>query len=204
VFGRDEYRLRTSALTTEKERISEGIYELKPGERVSDLIRKAGGITPWADPANSYVDRIILGGEGARRKLRIDLHAVLFEHDTTRNIPLVNSDILVVPPINTLVYVEGEVESPGPFIFTPNQRASHYIGQAGGPTHYANMRTAFIQRERGESGHLSLKEDPVVEPGDIIVVPRVALKWWQDYVQIISAIGIPIATILVTISLSRN
>ena len=204
VFGRDEYRLRTSALTTEKERISEGIYELEPGERVSDLIRKAGGITPWADPANSYVERIVLGGEGARAKLRVDLHAVLFEHDSTRNIVLMNSDILVVPPINTLVYVEGEVQSPGPFSFTPNQRASHYVGQAGGPTHYANMRAAYIQRGRGEYGRMPLKADPVVEPGDIIVVPRVALRWWQDYVQIISAIGIPIATILVTVSLSRS
>ncbi len=201
VFGRDEYRLRTSALTTEKERISEGIYELKPGERVSDLIRKAGGITPWADLANSYVERIVLGGEGARKRISVDLHAVIFEQDSAYDLTMMNSDVLVVPPINTLVYVEGEVTSPGPYIFTPNQRASHYIGQAGGPTHYANIRAGYIQRD---SKRLPLAGDPTVDPGDVVVVPRVALRWWQDYVQIISAIGIPIATILVTIALSQS
>jgi len=201
VFGRGEYRLRTSALTTEKERISEGIYELKPGERVFDIIRKAGGITPWADLPNAYVERLIVGGDGARKKIPIDLHAIIFERDSSQNIVMMNTDMLVVPPINTLVYVEGEVASPGPFTFTPNQRSSQYVGQAGGPTNYAYMRGSYILRN-GEK--LSMKDDPVVEPGDIVMVPRAMIKWWQDYVTIISAIGIPVASILVTISLTNR
>jgi protein involved in polysaccharide export with SLBB domain len=201
VFGRGEYRLRTSALTTEKERISEGIYELKPGEKIFDIIRKAGGITPWADLTNAYVERLIVGGDGARKKILIDLHAIIFERDSTQNIELMNTDMLVVPPINTLVYVEGEVDSPGPFTFTPNQRSSQYVGQAGGPTNYAHMRGSYILRNGKK---LSMRDDPVVEPGDIVMVPRTMIKWWQDYVTIISAIGIPVASILVTVSLTNR
>ncbi|MEO0080161.1 MAG: SLBB domain-containing protein, partial [candidate division WOR-3 bacterium] len=88
VFGRGEYRIRASALTTEKERVGEGIYELKPGERVFDLLRKAGGITPWADLANCYVERLVVGGGGARCRIPIDLHRVIFANDSTQNIPL--------------------------------------------------------------------------------------------------------------------
>jgi protein involved in polysaccharide export with SLBB domain len=199
VFGRGEYRIRTSALTTEKERVSEGIYELKPGERVFDIVRKAGGITPWADLSNSYVDRLVLGGEGARKRIPVDLHRVVFMQDSTQNIVMENADVLAVPLIARNVYVEGEVAKPGPFTYYPSQRVSDYIGQAGGPTTYGHAGGTYIVR-RGR--RISARHDPVVEPGDIVMLPRVGVRWWQDYVQIISAIGIPVASILVTLTLS--
>jgi hypothetical protein len=201
VFGRGEYRLRTSALTTEKERVSEGIYELKPGERVFDMISKAGGITPWADLSNSYIERLVVGGTGSRKKIAVDLRRIIFDKDSSANLGLENTDILVVPAVNRLVYVEGEVTSPGSFLFWPNMRTSAYIGEAGGPTTYADMHAGYLVRL---GKRISIRSNQVVEPGDIIVVPRLGLKWWQDYVSILSAIGIPVASILVTLSLSRQ
>jgi len=200
VFGRGESRLRISALTTEKERVSEGIYELKPGERVSDVIAEAGGITPWADLGSSYIERLVVGGNGARKKIPVDLRRVIFERDSSDDLELVNTDIIVVPPVNTLVYVEGEVTEPGSFKFGPNLRASDYIGQAGGPTGYASVRSGYVLRAKRR---IPLRVDPVVEPGDIVMMPRQGLKWWQDYITIISAVGVPVASILVTIALSR-
>jgi polysaccharide export outer membrane protein len=201
VFGRGESRLRTSTLTTEKERVSEGSYELQPGERVSDVVGRAGGITPWADMSNAYVERLVVGGSGARKRLTVDLRRIIYERDTLLDLELVNADIVVVPPINTLVYVEGEVTEPQAYPFSPNQRFSDYLGQAGGPTNYADMRAAHIVRAGRRVG---VRDNPVVEPGDIVMFPRVSLKWWQDYVSIISAIGIPVATILITLSLSKS
>jgi polysaccharide export outer membrane protein len=200
VFGRGEYRLRSSTTTTEKERVSEGIYELQSGERVSGMVARAGGVTPWADMSNAYVERLIVGGNGARKRLPVDLRRVIYEQDTTLDLELTNADIVVVPPINTLVYVEGEVTEPQAYPFSPNQRFSDYLGQAGGPTNYANMRSAYIVRGGRKIG---TRDNPVVEPGDIVMMPRVSLKWWQDYVSIISAVGIPIATIFLTLAL-RN
>jgi protein involved in polysaccharide export with SLBB domain len=200
VFGRGEYRLRISALTTDKERVSEGIYELKPGERVFDMISKAGGITPWADLSKSYIERLVAGGGGERKKIQIDLRRIIFERDSSVNIEMMNTDIVVVPPLNTMVYVEGEVTKPGSFTFGPNMRAGDYIGQAGGPTNYADSRIAYVLRA---GRRISAKTNPIVEPGDVVVMPRLGLKWWQDYVSIISAIGIPIASIMITVSLSN-
>jgi len=201
VFGRGDYRLRISALTTEKERVSEGIYELRPGERVSDMIGKAGGITPWADLASSYIERLVVGGGGERKKIPVDLRRIIYERDSSDDIDLANADVIVVPPINTLVYVAGEVDAPGSFPFGPNLRASDYIGQAGGPTTYANVGSAYILRT---GRRISVKGNPIVEPGDVVMMPRLTIKWWQDYVTILSAIGIPVATILVTVSLARS
>ena len=82
-----------------------------------------------------------MGGGGTRKRIPIDLRRILFEQDSAGNIDMVNFDIVVVPAFNTLVYVEGEVTKPGPFPFYPNLRASDYIGQAGGPTIYANVRS---------------------------------------------------------------
>lgn len=196
VFGRGEYRIRASALTTEKERMSEGVYELKPGERVFDLIRKAGGITPWADLHNCYVERLVLGGAGKREKIKVDLHRVLFEQDSSQNIELVNEDVVVVPPIKTFVYVQGEVTNPNSFLYVPHLRFNDYIGQAGGATQNGNLNGAIIIRD---GKRISGKNNPLIEPGDVIVVPRYGIKWWQDVVTIISQIGIPTVSLILTI-----
>lgn len=201
VFGRGEARLRTSALTTEKERISEEIYELTLGERVLDIITKAGGLAPWADLGAAYIERLAVGGSDQRKKIPLELNKIILENDLSANIEMMNGDILVIPPINTQVYVEGEVAEPGPFLFTPNQRASHYIGQAGGPTSVANLKTAYVKRG---NQRLTINSDPVIEPGDIIYVPRVTFKWWQDYVQILGSIAVPLAVTIMSVLLASK
>jgi protein involved in polysaccharide export with SLBB domain len=193
VFGRGETKLRVSALTTEKERVSEGVYELNPQDKVSTMVTKAGGITPWSDLNAGYIERLE-SEKGTRIKIPISLYKILFEKDTIKDLLMRNGDILVIPPTNTLVYVQGEATNPGAFLFTPNLKSSDYIGQAGGPTNYANMRKGYIRRAGKK---ISLKNDPLVEPGDIIFVPRTSFKWWQDYATIISAVAIPIATALI-------
>jgi len=199
VFGRGEYRLRTSALTTEKERISEGMYELDSGERVTDLLKKAGGITPWADLRSSYVLRRA-GASVGSQKIPLDLSQVLFQNDQSANIELQNDDILVVPPVNTMVYVEGEVLKPGAYLYTPNLKFDDYVGSAGGPTNNADVNRADIVRA---NKHFRVRNNPVVEPGDIVVVPRQGLKWWQDYLSIFSAVGMPVAIALLSIWTAR-
>jgi protein involved in polysaccharide export with SLBB domain len=197
VFGRGEYRLRSPTTLNpdvERERVSEGIYELSPGERVSDLIAKAGGITPWADLSNSHIDRLVVGGAGTRKKIPTDLRRIIFEQDTASDIDMANADVIVVPSFDTLVYVAGEVTEPGAFPYGPNLRTSDYIGQAGGPTPEASLGAVYLLRA---GRRISGRDNPVVEPGDIVMLPRVGLKWWQDYVSILSAVGIPIASILI-------
>lgn len=203
VFGRGESRLRAPTVETPdatRERVSEGIYELTAGMRVSEVISKAGGITPWADMSNSYINRLVVGGGGARKKIPIDLRSIIFEQDSARNIEMANFDVVVVPAFDTLVYVEGEVTNPGPFPYYPSLRAGDYVGQAGGPTMYANFRSMSVLRS---GRRISGRSNPVAEPGDVVLVPRVGLRWWQDYALVMAAV-VPVAAIVVDIIKWKN
>lgn len=196
IYPRRENPQPTSDLRPEKEGLKGEIYELKPGERVLDIIQKTAGLTSWADLHNCYVERLVVGSSAQRKRIPVDLHRVLSARDSSQNIELVNGDILVVPPTNSLVYVEGEVEKPGPYSYLPNMRVGDYIGQAGGPTQNGNVRGAVVIRK---GKRISGKNNPTVEPGDIVRVPRYGLKWWQDYVDILSAVGIPTVTMVISI-----
>lgn len=202
VFGRGESRLRaptTEAPDLTRERTSEGIYELMPGARVSDVISQAGGITPWADLSHSYIDRLVIGGGGARKRLPVDLRRIIFEQDSAGDIDMANFDVVVVPAFDTLVYVVGEVTKPGSFPYYATLKAGDYVGQAGGPTIYANHRSVYVLRS---GRRVSGRNNPVVEPGDVVVMPRVGVKWWQDYVTIFGAVAVPIASLLVSLSIA--
>jgi len=184
VFGRGEYRIRYAVLTAERERISEGLYELAPGERISQLIERAGGVAPWADLEASYLERTDkITGE--KVKIAIKLSKILKDPNTPENIELWDGDAIIIPSIKSEVYVQGEVNSPGSYLFYPNNRASDYIGKAGGYTIFANQKKGYIQR--GDK-KISLKNDPIVEPGDKIFIPRTSFKWWQDYITVLTAL----------------
>ncbi|UCG29951.1 MAG: SLBB domain-containing protein [candidate division WOR-3 bacterium] len=179
VFGKREYELRVAELTAAREKSSEGLYELLEGERAADLIVKAGGLTPWADPAHTYIER---NGE----KLYVNLLEVLSDTSSQQNIRLKNGDVLVIPSVNSVVYVQGQVATPGAFPFQPNLRASDYIGIAGGPLGDASMGSAYVKRGTKK---LDTDSDPLIEEGDIIYIPRQVFKFWQDYLEITAVIA---------------
>lgn len=188
VFGKGGYELRVSQLTAAQERTSEGLYELNHGERVADLIVKAGGTTPWADLKSVYINR-------DNKKIAVDLIQALMAGDTTANTTLLNGDILVVPSVNALVYVQGMVEDPGSFAYQANLKILDYIGLAGGPTVDADQAGARIYRGNNK---ISIRGNPVIEPGDRIYVPRQVFKFWQDYVEILS-VGVSILIAYLTL-----
>ncbi len=192
VFGRRGYELRVAELTATRERTSEGLYELIEGNRVSDLITKAGGITPWADPRQTYVKR----GED---NIPVDLDAILTDPQHEDNIELADGDELIVPSVNTLVYVQGQVVNPAAYPFEANLHAMDYIGIAGGPLSDANMSGAHVQR--GERKLSVKKENPIIQEGDRIYVPRQVFKFWQDYVEI----GAVVASLIISyLTLTSN
>lgn len=179
VFGKREYELRVAQLTAARERSSEGLYELLEGERVSDLIVKAGGLTPWADPTYTYIER-------NNEKLYINLSEITIDAESPQNIKMRNGDVLVVPSVNSVVYVQGQVVNPGSFPFQPNLHASDYIGIAGGPLGDASMSSAYVKRGTKK---ITVRENPLIEEGDVILVPRQIFKFWQDYLEITAVIA---------------
>ncbi len=198
VLGKREYEIAPSALMTAKPtpvsavleftafeaQTGEGMYELLDGETVSDVIAKTI-VAPWADLTSVYIER---KGE----KIDINLAEVLAHEQSENDIVMQDGDVLYVPAIHAVVYVEGQVVNPGTFRFQPNMRAKDYIGFAGGPRDAANTSWTFVQR--GRKRIWVNKSNPLIEEGDKIVVPRQIFKFWQDYLQI----GAVVASLLIS------
>jgi protein involved in polysaccharide export with SLBB domain len=184
VFGSGTYRLKTSALTAESERISEGTYELLEGEGVRAVVAKAGGVTPWASLRDAYVERTVLG-----RKVRLakDLRKILAPGGEQNDAPLQNGDVLVVPGVPEQIYVRGAVTAPGAFPFQADRKIGTYLGLAGGPTNRALLSGAVVIRTDGSKVRAS--EDLVPDRGETIYVPEQSFKWWQDYLSVASVVS---------------
>jgi len=197
VFGSRGYELTTQQLTTPPsgaalssseltaftESTGEGIYELIEGETVSDIIAKTG-VAPWADLTGVYIER---KGE----KIDINLAEILADENSEENIVVEDGDVIYVPAINAVVYVQGKVVNPGAYRFQPNLRARDYIGFAGGPLEEANMSWGYVQRGKKR---IWVRDNPIIEEEDKIVVPRQIFKFWQDYLEI----GAVLASLLIS------
>jgi hypothetical protein len=85
------------------------------------------------------------------------------------------------------VYIVGEVKSPGPQDFRPDLTPREYLAAAGGPGGRAKITAATVTFRNGRT--YAMAEAPPLEAGAMITVPEVAVKWWQDYVTIASAIA---------------
>ena len=83
--------------------------------------------------------------------------------------PLVNGDIIVVPPRGRVVHVSGNVAIPGGYPFQTGNRPHDYIRAAGGYTRRADRRNVLVVADYGDA--LLLRDDDTVEPGDIVLVP---------------------------------
>jgi polysaccharide export outer membrane protein len=160
-------------------------FELAQGERVRDVIQKAGGAAAYADLRLAFVDRT--GFSGPRQRVPIDLQRMLVERDDTQNIQLQNGDVLTLPVVEDKVYVVGEVKSPGAQDFRPDLTPREYVAMAGGPGNRAKVGATTVTFRNGRT--YAMAEAPPLEAGTVVTVPEVAVKWWQDYVQIATLIA---------------
>ena len=159
--------------------------ELAQGDRVRDVVTKAGGAAAHADLRLALVERS--GATGPRQRIPIDLHRLLIERDETPNILLQNGDVVTLPVVEDRVYVVGEVKVPGSHDFRTDLTPREYVALAGGPTNRARLTNTSVTFRNGRT--YAMTDAPPLEPGAVVTVPEVAVKWWQDYITILSAIA---------------
>src|SRR5262245_47708948 len=103
-----------------------GIVQLTRDLNLLEAVALVGGLLPTADAENSYILR-----DGQR--IPVDFDKLVKRGDLSQNIQLRSGDS-VVAPIADLVYVQGEVKSPGPIKYTSELTIAKAITQAGGTT----------------------------------------------------------------------
>lgn len=160
-------------------------FELARGDRIKDVVGRAGGAAAHADLRLAFVERI--GVAGPRQRIPVDLHRLLVEKDDAQNIPLENGDVFTVPVAEDKIYVLGEVRVPGAVDFRPDLTPREYIALAGGPTVRARFGRATVTLPSGRS--YLMAEAPPLEPGAVVTVPEVSVRWYQDYIAIAGAVA---------------
>jgi polysaccharide biosynthesis/export protein len=151
-----------------------GRYALQnKSERISDVIRRAGGLTREA-----HADGVSFHREaGATGRIGVDLAAVVRSARHRDNLLLQDGDSIFVPRYDGVVYVEGFVNAPVAVAYVPNQDIRYYISRAGGPAARADVRRAYVTQSNGNVEAVVVRPfapdlQPRPRPGSRVYVPE--------------------------------
>jgi protein involved in polysaccharide export with SLBB domain len=177
-----------------------GFYAItKDSTTLSQIVAKAGGLTDLASLEEAEMTRIsgeeLVDPEFERLKkmlvadmseseyeyfkiksrskagrVAVDFPG-LFEHgDLSKDIPLRNNDVVVIPRKRQVVSVSGEVANPGFLTYIPDKDYVYYIQMAGGYSDRAGHSGISIIKASGE--WKSPRKGKPLEPGDTIWIPE--------------------------------
>ena len=169
----------------------EGDYSLeKRDETVSEIIARAGGISPYASIGDLQV---------YRNNLRVGIE------QTETPLFLLPGDQIVVPRKNNFVTVTGAVFNEQLIEFH-SSRLGEYISAVGGTKNNANLRKVYVQYPNGmyKKTHrfLFMKFYPRVKAGSTIFVPEKSLADFKTIgVSEISSIATLLTSLVAVISI---
>ena len=184
-------------ITIEGEVQFKGTYALgSKGDRLSDIIKQAGGLTSRAYPEGTKLLRrmtpeerdmmatVIRTAQRNSGKDSIDVSKLLttstypvgielekaLEHPGTSADPILREgDRIVVPEYDGTVTINGEVLYPNTVYYKEGKDVDYYIDQAGGTTSTAKKSKTIIIYMNGMVARASKRNKPA--PGCQIVVP---------------------------------
>ena len=173
----------------------------KKNQRLSDVIKAAGGVIPGSYVRGARLVRKMTEDERARMQqviemarqsadgrdsinldkiemsetysVGIHLDEALAHPGSTQDIELVDGDRLIIPRFNHTVRISGDVNLPNTVAFEEGAGYKYYIEQAGGFGNRAKKRNAYIVYQNGT---MAIARKAKVEPGCEIVVPSKAAR----------------------------
>ena len=158
-------------VTIEGEVKYSGRYALQVhGERVSNLIMRAGGVTKSA-----YLRGARLTRDGT--PLRLNLEDAVHDDGGTNDVVLKPGDIIRVPLRPGTVIIRGEIQNPGIYGYMDGNSLSNYIDRAGGELDSADY--AIITFPEGDSKKVGLgwfSSNPHIPDGSDILITKVPPK----------------------------
>ena len=181
-----------------------GSYSLlKKNERLSDLVSKAGGVTPDAYVKGARLIRklsdeerrrqndairMAQNGEGkdsiSIQKLNlsetytvgIDLEKALANPKSDFDLVLREGDVLYIPEYVNTVKISGSVMYPNTVVYQKGKNLKFYINQAGGYGNMAKKKKVYVVYMNGTVSRLKARNASAIEPGCEIIVPSKAEK----------------------------
>lgn len=196
------------------EAVFAGGYTLvEKNERLSDLVKRAGGLTPDAYVRGGRLIRRMNEEERAQRQAALDMalmnagsdsvsvaklrlsdrYTVGIELDKALKNPgsdydvvLREGDSLYIPEFVSTVKITGEVQYPNTVTYLEGKGFSYYIDQAGGYGKMAKKRRAYVIRMNGTVGRLKRFRRNRIEPGSQIIIPSKKERKGMNIAEIMS------------------
>lgn len=197
-------------------------------ERLSDLVKKAGGATPKAylhgaklirvandeekkrmrdviDLMNRQFGEAMMDSLGIRVEdtfsVGIDLEKAMAKPGSEYDLVLREGDVLSVPKLNNTVKVNGAVMMPNTVGYLSDKNANYYLDQAGGYALNAKKSKKFVIYMNGQVARIKGRSKDKIEPGCEIIVPSKKNKRVNvgEILGYVSSFG-SLATMFATIS----
>lgn len=167
-------------------------------ERLSDLVKKAGGATPKAYLRGAKLIRVANDEEKKRMRdvidlmnrqfgkammdsldikvdstftVGIDLEKAVANPGSEYDLVLREGDVLSVPKLNNTVKVNGAVMMPNTVGYLSDKNANYYLDQAGGYALNAKKSKKFVIYMNGQVARIKGRSKDKIEPGCEIIVP---------------------------------
>lgn len=185
-------------VTIEGQAMFAGTYTLSnKNEKLSDLVRKAGGVTDLAYVKGARLERRVTPEERLKMQtvmkllqaqagekdsidvskqqlgdtyyVGIELDKALEKPNGDADLVLREGDKLIIPEYNGTVKISGDVVYPNAVAYEKGKKASYYIDQAGGWGNRAKKSRAIIVYMNGTVAKIS--HNAKVLPGSEIIVP---------------------------------
>ena len=166
-------------------------------ERISDVIKRAGGLLESAYVKGAYLSRQMTEDQKALRdetlrlaranaqgedsisiskiqvsdryNVGIDLQKAIDNPGSTYDFVLQQGDQVFVPELQSTVKISGDVMFPNSVIYVPGKNLKYYVEQAGGYGERAKKNKAFVVYMNGSVA--KAKKNTPIEPGCHIVIP---------------------------------
>lgn len=203
-----------------------GTYSLADrNERISDLIRRAGGLTPEAYPPGATLVRDIEQLERVEVELMagfneiidtvvkeenfvgINMPNILARPGTSEDLFLREGDVIRIPLELQTVKVSGAVLREVEIRHHEGRRLRYYVNRSGGFADDALKRRAYVVYANGNvearRSFLFLKTNPNVDPGAEIIIPQKAERERLssgEFISIMTSVVSMAAVIMTAIS----
>lgn len=156
-----------------------GVYDLKPGGRVTEALAMAGGLSARPERVDGTLSR------GKKKPIQLNLAKLMSDSDSSANIVLQPNDVLILKERVVRVSVAGQVQKSGTYDVPVESSVLEAVGIAGGPTAKAALTKVLLKRPDGAEVPIDLykvivlgQPEPKVElqAGDLIIVPEAKEK----------------------------
>ena len=187
----------------------EGNYALNErNERLSDVIKQAGGLTEFAYLEGARLERQLTYDEYLQAKElmamvvsnnKVDGNDSIIVPEVTRTYPvginlveimknphsaidpvLHDGDVIIIPQLMTTVSISGSVRKPNSIVYDPKKDLKDYISEAGGYAERARKSGTFILYPNGHIKELGRNASAKnIIGGSKIIVPQKAKSQWN-------------------------